>query len=134
LSYSSAKEKILPRIFLTNNKKGANIFGILIPYIIQIAILIAINTLKSAYHQILFIVNIATIAYLMIYLMCCLAIIITYFKNKNKMHFIYVIISFISISIITVILAINYDILPYTLIFFISGLPYYIYKKVNSIR
>lgn len=83
ISLGLAQDKLFPKFFAKKNRKGAPYISVLISCIGMIPILILTKN-ESLSEQISYIINFSVLAFIMVYIVCCLAFLkITFRENKK---------------------------------------------------
>lgn len=131
MPYAAARDKLFPRIFARENKKGTPVFGIVVSSVL-VSVLMSMNFSKSLADTYTFIILLSTLTVLLPYLFSIISFVIIGAKQKVLNPFKYIVATLAFLFSMWAIIGSGEEIVFWGFILLMAGLPFYAFIRINQ--
>ncbi|HRG10948.1 MAG TPA: amino acid permease, partial [Cyclobacteriaceae bacterium] len=131
MPYAAARDKLFPRIFARESKKGTPVFGIIMSSVL-VSVLMSMNFSKSLADTYTFIILLSTLTVLLPYLFSIVSFVMIGSKQKKLNPIKYTVATLAFLFSMWAIIGSGEEIVFWGFILLMAGLPFYAFIRINQ--
>jgi len=131
MPYAAARDKLFPRIFARESKKGTPVFGIVMSSVL-VSVLMTMNFSKSLADTYTFIILLSTLTSLLAYIFSIVSFVMIGAKQKMLSPVKYVVAALAFLFSMWAIIGSGEEIVFWGFILLMAGLPFYAFIRINQ--
>jgi APA family basic amino acid/polyamine antiporter len=131
MPYAAARDKLFPRIFARESKKGIPVFGIVMSSVL-VSVLMSMNFSKSLADTYTFIILLSTLTVLLPYLFSIVSFVMIGSKLKKLSPVKYIVATLAFLFSMWAIIGSGEEIVFWGFILLMAGLPFYAFIRINQ--